>query len=232
MTLMAAAHGADLRLVAFMQYLRVVFVALTATLVARFWVGTHGDPVAMIWFPALDWRSFLETLALAVGGGFLGRRFKIPAGSLLVPLVAGALLHGSGLMQIELPPWLLAPSYALIGWNIGLSFTPTILTHVARAFPRVAAASVVQIAICAGLAVLRNRLAGIDPLSAYLATSPGGADSVAIIAASSKVDIPFVMAMQTGRLILVILISPSLARFLVRRLDARTSRSTDAYRRA
>jgi uncharacterized protein len=57
---------------------------------------------------------------------------------------------------------------------------------------------------------------GTDPLTAYLATSPGGAYSVAIIAASSKVDLPFVMTMQIGRAIVAILIGPALARFLVR----------------
>ena len=35
--------------------------------------------------------------------------------------------------------------------------------------------------------------AGVDPMTAYLATSPGGADSIAIIAASSNVDISFVL---------------------------------------
>ena len=54
------------------------------------------------------------------------------------------------------------------------------------------------------------------PLTAYLAASPGGADAVAIIAASSRVDMSFVMAMQVARLILVILIGPSLARLLAR----------------
>ena len=44
----------------------------------------------------------------------------------------------------------------------------------------------------------------------------GGADSVAIIAASSKVDMPFVMTMQVGRAILAIVIGPSLARLLAR----------------
>ena len=44
----------------------------------------------------------------------------------------------------------------------------------------------------------------------------GGADSVAIIAASSKVDMPLVMAMQIARLLLVILIGPSLARIIAR----------------
>jgi uncharacterized membrane protein AbrB (regulator of aidB expression) len=56
--------------------------------------------------------------------------------------------------------------------------------------------------------------AGIDPLTAYLATSPGGADSVAIIAASSNVDAAFVMSMQTLRFLGVLLAGPALARFV------------------
>jgi uncharacterized protein len=39
---------------------------------------------------------------------------------------------------------------------------------------------------------------------------------VAIIAASSPVDVSFVMAMQIGRLLLVILIGPTLARMVAR----------------
>ena len=39
---------------------------------------------------------------------------------------------------------------------------------------------------------------------------------MAIIAASSPVDVPFVMAMQIGRLLIVILIGPSLARLIAR----------------
>ena len=72
------------------------------------------------------------------------------------------------------------------------------------------------IALCGGLGYALHLAAGTDPLTAYLATSPGGADAVAIIAASSRVDMSFVMAMQVARLILVILIGPSLARLLAR----------------
>ncbi len=73
------------------------------------------------------------------------------------------------------------------------------------------------IALCAALAWLPHVTVGTDPLTAYLATSPGGADSVAIIAASSNVDLPFVMAMQTARFILVMLVGPILARTVARR---------------
>ena len=42
MVLMADAFGADARLVAFMQYLRVIFVSIAAAVIARLWVDTSG----------------------------------------------------------------------------------------------------------------------------------------------------------------------------------------------
>src|SRR5580704_9442730 len=53
MVLMAGAFGADARLVAFMQYFRVVLVATVATLVARVWGGSQVAASAPPWFPAL-----------------------------------------------------------------------------------------------------------------------------------------------------------------------------------
>lgn len=52
MTLMADAYGADMRLVAFMQYLRVLLVALAASLVARFFGPGQGLSAPVPWsFP-------------------------------------------------------------------------------------------------------------------------------------------------------------------------------------
>jgi len=75
---------------------------------------------------------------------------------------------------------------------------------------------VVLIAVCASFGGLLVVFAGIDPLTAYLATSPGGADSIAIIAASTKTDMPFIMAMQVARFLLVLVAGPRLARVLSR----------------
>ena len=68
--------------------------------------------------------------------------------------------------------------------------------------------------MCGGIAALMVYVAGVDPLTAYLATSPGGSDSIAIIAASTEVDLSFVMAMQTVRMIAVLFIGPPLTRFI------------------
>ncbi len=57
MVAMAGEFGADVRLVAFMQYLRVLFVAAAAALVVRVGLGDapQGVPLAPPWFPALGW---------------------------------------------------------------------------------------------------------------------------------------------------------------------------------
>ncbi|WBV42996.1 AbrB family transcriptional regulator [Pseudoroseomonas cervicalis] len=218
MTLMAGAFGADIRLVAFMQYLRVVFVAGFASLVAQFWGAGAGERPPHDWFPALPLLPFAATLAVAFGGAALGRALRWPAASLLTPMLLGAVLHATGLLTIVLPEWLLAICYALVGWRIGLGFTRPIIRAAARAFSRVVLSILVLLGFCGGLAALLVVWLGIDPLTAYLATSPGGIDTIAIIAAGTPVDLSFIMGLQVARLILVILLAPPIARFMARRV--------------
>jgi membrane AbrB-like protein len=214
MILMSGDFGADARLVAFMQYLRVVMVAAIAALIARFWVGTHGIATGAVWFPAIHGLSFAETLGIIILGGLTGHALRFPAGVLLVPMIVGAVLHSTGLVAIELPPWLLAASFALLGWSIGLGFTREILVYAFRALPQILLAIVILILFAGGLAFILVKGFGIDPLTAYLATSPGGVDSVAIIAASGKADISFVMAMQTVRFMVLLTVGPAISRFV------------------
>ncbi|MDE3116602.1 MAG: AbrB family transcriptional regulator [Pseudomonadota bacterium] len=218
MVLMAEAFGADARLVAFMQYLRVACVASVASLLARFWLHLSGAPPAipLIWLPPLDAAGLSTTLGFVLIGGAIGHALRIPSGAMLVPMIAGAVLRATGLIHFQLPEWLLAFVYAMIGWRIGLSFTPEVLHHAARAFARILTSILLLIAFAFVLAYLLTRLFGIDLLTAYLATSPGGMDSVAIIAASSHVDMSFVMALQTVRFFMVILLGPMIARTLAR----------------
>jgi len=224
---MAGEFGADTRLVAFMQYLRVVLVATFATVVARLWIGPHPPPAALAWFPPLHWLPFVQTLAIALAGGLIGRVARVPAGIFLVPMVLGAVLHSSGVVHLELPPWLLAVSYACVGWSVGLGFTRDILAHAVRVLPQTLGAIVALMLFAGGLALILVEAFGVDPLTAYLATSPGGVDSVAIVAASSRVDLSFVMALQTVRFVFVLLAGPAVSRFVAARLAPRAARTAD-----
>lgn len=222
MVLMAGAFGADQRLVAFMQYLRVIFVSMTAALVARMWVDTSGVEVSpIVWFPPIDAFALAATVGIAAMGGVLGRLARLPSPFFLGTFILGAVIHLGLGMPMQLPPWLLATSYAMVGWSIGLNFTRPILRHAARALPQIIASIVALIAFCGGMAFVISRLLDIDPLTAYLATSPGGMDSVAIIAAAARnVDISFVMALQSARFLVVLLIGPSVAKLVARNVNA------------
>jgi uncharacterized protein len=214
MTLMSEGYGADMRLVAFMQYLRVACCAAVATIVAAAFGVARGTPHPIDWFAPVPFLPLAETLAIAIGGAWVAVKFKIPGGALLLPMALGIALKITGLATIALPPWLLAFSYAIAGWVIGMRFTSGVVRHAASVFPRVLAMILTLIAICGGVAGLLVVFAGVDPMTAYLATSPGGADSVAIISVSTKVDVPFVMSMQIARFLAVLVVGPLLARRL------------------
>jgi membrane AbrB-like protein len=214
MMVMAEAYGADFRLVAFMQYLRVVLVATAASVVALLFAHGGGGRFAGGYFPPIHLQDFTATAGVAVIGGGFGLASRIPGGVLLGPLALGAALNIAGWVRIELPPVVLIASYAAIGWNIGLRFTRDVLAAAARALPQSLGATALLMAFCGLLAWMLVVLLHVDPLTAYLATSPGGVDAAAIIAASTKVDMPFVMALQTLRVIVVLAIGPAVARWV------------------
>jgi membrane AbrB-like protein len=228
MMLMAEAYGADFRLVAFMQYLRVVMVAAVASFVSLIFVPSGGGRFSSGYFPPISLPDLTATAILAVIGGSIGLGLRIPAGALLGPLVLGAVLNVFGWVSIELPPIVLVASFALIGWNIGLRFTRDVLAAAARALPQCLAAIVLLMAFCGILAGTLTAFFHIDPLTAYLATSPGGIDAAAIIAASTKVDTPFVMALQTVRMIVLLLVGPYIARWMASTLEPPTPNSDPA----
>ncbi|UUP16403.1 AbrB family transcriptional regulator [Nitratireductor thuwali] len=218
MVLMAGAFGADARLVAFMQYLRVIFVTVAAALIARLWVDTSGVEVPeTVWFGPVDPASLGITLGIGLLGALAGRLVRLPAPYFVGAFVAAALAHNGFGVPIDLPPWLVGASYVAVGWTIGLKFDRALLATAFKALPQVVLSILALMAFCGGLAWFLHWEWGIDPLTAYLATSPGGMDSVAIIAAASQnVNISFIMALQMARFLFVLLLGPPISRLVAR----------------
>lgn len=219
MIALAEEFGADMQLVAFMQYLRVVLVVLSASIVSRLLLGGAPSQAAMpplgtlLAFAPLP---FAATLVIIVVGASIGRRLRIPGGALLVPMMIGTALHTTGVVEITLPPWLIGVAYAALGWYVGLGFTRRVFLHAFRAIPQLLLSTLMLIGLCAVSAWLLTILLHTDALTAYLATSPGGLDAIAIIAITSHADLSFVMAIQTLRLFVVIVTGPQIARLICR----------------
>jgi membrane AbrB-like protein len=212
MVLLSGSFGGDMRLVAVMQYLRVVVVAVTASVVARVVGLSGGAPQHLPWFAPIASPSFAVLFVVIVVAGLVVPRFRLPAGPLLVPMVVVTVLQDVGLVRVELPQALLVTSFVIVGWAIGLRFTRESFSNAAHCLPQVVGAIVVLVGACAGIGWGLSRIAHIDLLTAYLATSPGGADSIAIIAAGTPIDVSFVMAAQMARFLAVLSLGPPLAK--------------------
>jgi membrane AbrB-like protein len=215
MVIMAQAWGADARLVAVMVYLRVVMVAALASIVALVFTGRVAPtPPVTLAAGAVDPGALALTLLVAGAGVLLGRWLKVPAGALICAMAIGATVNLLDIARVSPPRLVMIPAYVVIGWRIGLGFTRDTLSASARALPRLALASAMLLAFGGAMAWLLVRYAGVDPLTAYLATSPGGMDAIAVIASTSSADAPFVMALQVVRFLMVMIAGPALAKRL------------------
>ncbi|TDR93442.1 AbrB family transcriptional regulator [Enterovirga rhinocerotis] len=217
MVVLGQEYGADPRLVATMQYVRVIIVVLCASLISGLLIDA---PVVQVpqaaAAPGFDPAGLALTLVVALAGAAIGRRLGIPAGALLVPLAVAAMLNATGQVRLSIPPWLLAVAYAVIGWAIGLQFERGSLIRSIRALPEMIGAALAIVALCGLAAYVMVRVLGIGALTAFLATSPGGIDTVAIIALSGGADTPFVMSLQVLRVLVVVATGPAIARLVAR----------------
>lgn len=218
MVALAQERGDDGRMVAVMQYLRILLVTGSAVALSRLLTGAASPFHSAGWFPPLEPRGLAETAALALLGGLVARWLRFPSGAFLVPGLAGAALIAAGLTNPSVPPLLAAIAYAFIGWNIGLSFTRETVVGCARSLPRIITATVGLIGLCALLGLLVSRICGVDWLTGYLATTPGGIDAILIIGATVPVDLPFILSAQVVRVLLVLLAGPALVAHVARRL--------------
>ncbi|MFJ4345506.1 AbrB family transcriptional regulator [Pseudomonas sp. NPDC089401] len=224
MVSMAEENGADARVVATMQYVRVVCVVMIGSLVSHLLGATPGSGAAAS-APAVSQAphllNVLLSLAVVLVGIVVGNR--LPAGALLTPLMLGGALQLAGLLTITLPEPLLACAYGAIGCYIGLRFDRQTVCYVWKRLPTMIAGAVALIALCAACAYGLARAMGSDFLSMYLATSPGGLDAMAIIAVETHADVGLVLAMQTLRLFGVILTGAFCARQIIRLTQVRSS---------
>ena len=221
--LTAAAHdlGADERIVAVTQYLRVALVVLSMPLIVTYGFAAPTSAIAASGStdPVAPWWISLGFLALlmAVGTG-VALLIRLPIPATLGPLVASAVCELAGWAdRISIPAIVLPLAFVVIGWQAGLSFTRDSVAALGRIFVWAVGLMAVLTVACAGLGVLLSAWTGISVLEGYLATTPGGLAAVLAVATSTDSDATFVAASQVIRLVLMLLAAPLLVWAIARR---------------
>ena len=213
---------ADARVVAVLQYVRLILVVATAPLLVRFVLAPHHGEYAAVGAKEIEAVASLRGYALTIGlagvGALLGIRLRIPAGALIVPLAITALGGVLGLYNDLQPPEIVRePAFIIIGLAVGLGFDLPVLRRIVKAAPAAIAAIIAIIAACGALSVLLDATTRVSLLNAYLATTPGGIIAVLVPAFASGANTSLVIAVQGVRLFLMVLAAPILVRHLIQR---------------
>jgi uncharacterized protein len=230
---MSGELGADDRLVAFMQYLRVlVVVVLTPIGITVLFGGGHeaGSATAVPSAGTLGavWEWPL-TAGLAAAGAFAAGKLRITAGVLLGPMVLTAALVLTGAVSHFAVPSLLGQTaFSLIGLQIGLRFTTKTVRLLGRLTGPVLLSIVALLVACFGLAALLAATTPATLLDAYLATTPGGLYAVLAVAYGAGANTTFIVAVQSLRVLAMVLVAPLAVRWMLHRSRKRLPRESPA----
>lgn len=211
-------YGADPRLVALVQYLRVIFVVLMLALIAHYFSNESivtSQPIELFPIPSIN---LIYTILIAIAGVCITNFIKFPSGRILLPMIFGAILQIHGVIQLETPQWLLMICSGTIGLSVGLRFNLTTIKLALKTLPIILLTIFIMLIFCYGQAYLLHYVMDIDYLTCFLATSPGGLDTSVIIALDTHSDLAVILPLQILRFFSVLVLGPSLARFLSTKL--------------
>jgi membrane AbrB-like protein len=219
MTLLSIETGADSRVVALMQYLRVFLVVLCSSLVAH--LMSHAVPgvhVAALPVPAVPptWVDYAGTVVIAATGAVVGTVTRLPTATFLGPMLLAVLAQAFHLVHPAWPLGVPQTAYVILGMYVGLLFDRGSVVASIKLLPLLIASGLALIVACGLAGWGFAALIGTPALTGYLATSPGGADTVAIIALGSGADFGIVFSVQILRFLVILIAGPPLARLVLK----------------
>ena len=208
-TMLAAEKGADVPAIAVVQTMRVILLtAALPMLLALTGIASSSPPTA-----AIAVASPLELAALvaaSVAVALLLRLVKFPASWMFGAMIGSSELHGTGLVEGGLSPWVRNVALVAIGALIGARFArmkaKTLLGHVNAALGSFAVAIAIS-AVFVAVIVLTTHVRFADIIVAF---APGAMDAMLALALTLHIDPIFVGAHHLSRFVFVTIATPGI----------------------
>jgi membrane AbrB-like protein len=216
LTLLGGSLGGSMRTLVLIHAVRVVLmVFIVPFIVAWFFLPPGmvltGVTTSSGMLSPLDWALII---GCGVIGFFIGRPFTNIGGVMLAPMALSAAVHIAGLTHAAPPWWLVAAMQVVIGAIAGSRFSgiswPELRTTVLYAIIW----SLFLLGAAVGAAWVCTHFTDESLLALILAFTPGGIVEITIIAYALSLHVAFVVTLQTGRVVLVLLLTPILFKVL------------------
>lgn|GEM_PF-59413 len=207
--MLANERGADVAGIAVVQTVRVIILtaALPAILAMTGLMPRDAHAAAVvIASPA----GLLALVTASVASALALRRTRFPASWMFGAMLGSSLLHGAGLVEGTLPPWLRGVALIGIGTIIGTRFAKisakTMLSHLSASMGSFAVAVTIS-AVFVTAIVLTTHVRLGDVIVAF---APGAMDAMLALALTLHIDPIFVGAHHLARFVFVSIATPGI----------------------
>ena len=208
-TMLAIEKGADVSAIAVVQTMRVIILTAALPMLLALTGIAPSSPLTA----AAAIASPLELaglIAASVVAAMLLRLIKFPASWMFGAMIGSSVLHGTGLIEGGLPPWVRGIALVGIGALIGTRFarmsTKVLLSHVNAALGSFAIAIAIS-AVFVAVIVLTTHVRFADVIVAF---APGAMDAMLALALTLHIDPIFVGAHHLSRFVFVTITTPGI----------------------
>ncbi len=208
-TMLAIEKGADVPAIAVVQTMRVIILTAALPMLLAATGIAPSSPSAAVGAIASP-IELAELIAASVAAALLLRLIKFPASWMFGAMIGSSVLHGTGLIEGGLPPWVRAAALVGIGALIGSRFArmsvKTLLSHVNAALGSFAIAIIIS-GMFVAVIVLTTHVRFADVIVAF---APGAMDAMLALALTLHIDPIFVGAHHLSRFVFVTITTPGI----------------------
>ncbi|MGR3271845.1 AbrB family transcriptional regulator [Thalassococcus profundi] len=205
--LMGETVGADVRVLAMQQFLRIILVITLVPTALSIWsgapVGTAAGVVPGGDAPVPPLSLAVIALAAAAGLAF-ARLVHLPASQLIGPMLLSAALTLSGLVDLHLPFWLIAVAQVVVGVSLGMRFRGVTGRLLRRSLGLSLASVMFMLAVGAALSWGLLMVTDLGFLTLLLSFAPGGVTEMSLVALSLAVSPALVTLHHVLRILMTV----------------------------
>ena len=222
---LAEEAGADLRVVTAQHFIRIIMVVSAVPLLFLFVGGSSVGSLAGVTMATAEY-DFIDValiLVIALTGLFFGRLFKFPVSHMLGPLLLALVLSVSGVIEIDIPPWLGNVAQYVVGTALGAQFSGMSRKLLLRGLGMGLMAGGYMLFLAGAFAYA---LAGFVPAefeALFISFAAGGLAEMSLIALSLNFNPVVVAIHHLVRILLTVTIGNFLSRRIFKLVPDRTN---------
>ena len=217
-TILAVERGADLPAIAVVQTVRVIMLTAALPMVLAL-SGLAPAGGAGILLPAASPTNLMALVAASLALSLLLRILKFPASWMFGAMIASSVLHGAGLVDGGVPPWMRSVALVGIGAVIGSRFARMKLKVLAGHLNAALGSFAIAIAISGLFVSVIALTTQVRFSDAVVAFAPGAMDAMLALALTLHIDPIFVGAHHLSRFVFVTIAIPGIVHLFGRTQD-------------